>query len=56
MKIIFPWNNLGCLGVRVNRNIYFDFYPRSNYGTWNMPGIFISYYGKRMWITPKGIR
>lgn len=59
MKVYWPWNNLGCLGVRLTRNVYFDFYPRNNFGfggVWNLPGIYINYHGKRMWITPKGIR
>lgn len=40
MKILFPWNNAGCLGFRITKNLYFDIFKR--WKPWWQFGLFIS--------------
>ncbi len=32
MKVFLPWNNLGCLGIKIGRNFYCDFFVRPYFG------------------------
>jgi len=47
LKVSLPSKNLGTLGIRVNQNLYFDFflYPYSK-----KPGMFIRYKANRYWV------
>lgn len=54
IRLLMPWNNLGCLGVQVGR-FYADIYTRP-WARWPRLGLFVSTGRRRWWITPSGIR
>jgi hypothetical protein len=54
MRIYWPWNNLGCLGLRIGR-FYADIYSRRGWGARFPFGLFINTGRRKYWVTPKGI-
>lgn len=56
IRVYMPWNNLGCLGIRIG-SLYADLYrrPYSRRLPW-IPGLFIAYKGTRRWISVNGIK
>jgi hypothetical protein len=45
MKVTLPRNNLGCLGIRLSKHLYFDFYIEPYFG------MFISTRNNKYWIS-----
>jgi hypothetical protein len=50
MKIHPPSKNLGCLGFRICKRLYFDFYRSPHLG------MFINLVGRRIWIHRNGFK
>lgn len=52
MKVFFPWNNLGCLGVQIG-GFYADVYRTHR----RFPvAAFVNWFGTKYWISAHGIR
>ena len=52
MKILLAHKNLGCLGFRIHKNLYFDFYRKLD----GWIGFFMNFKGYKLWIHRNGFK